>query len=197
MMLDECVGHMTEKVVIPEADQIEITPRRYTKKAPGEFKPFQPQADLVPDMVKAGDGHRFHVTGLTHDERGYPSMNLETQDVLVRRLQDKLKPLSNGRALCETEHLDDAEVVVVSYGITSRVAQRALQHARAQGIRAGKFRIISAWPFPEQRIRELAGRVKAFRRARVESRADGPRGRARGGRAGQGHPGDPRRRKRA
>ena len=162
MMLDECVGHMTEKVVIPAADQIQITPRRYTKKAPGEFKPFQPQADLVPDMVKAGDGHRFHVTGLTHDERGYPSMNLETQDVLVRRLQDKLKPLANGRALCETEHLDDAEVVVVSYGITSRVAQRALQQARAQGIRAGKFRIISAWPFPEQRIRELAGRVKAF-----------------------------------
>jgi 2-oxoglutarate ferredoxin oxidoreductase subunit alpha len=89
-------------------------------------------------------------------------MNLETQDRMVRRLQDKLKPLANGRALCETEHLDDAEVVVVSYGITSRVAQRALQLARAQGIRAGKFRIISAWPFPEQRIAELAGRVKAF-----------------------------------
>jgi 2-oxoglutarate ferredoxin oxidoreductase subunit alpha len=75
---------------------------------------------------------------------------------------DKLKPFSNGRALCETENLEDAEVVVVSYGITSRVAQRALQLARARGVRAGKFRIISAWPFPEQRIRELAGRVKAF-----------------------------------
>jgi 2-oxoglutarate ferredoxin oxidoreductase subunit alpha len=80
----------------------------------------------------------------------------------VRRLQDKLKPLANGRALCETENLEDAEVVVVSYGITSRVAQRAIQMARRQGIRAGKFRIISAWPFPEERIRELAGRVKAF-----------------------------------
>jgi 2-oxoglutarate ferredoxin oxidoreductase subunit alpha len=162
MMLDECVGHMTEKVVIPEPDKIEITPRRYTAKAAGEFKPFEPQADLVPDMVKAGDGYRFHVTGLTHDERGYPSMNLETQDRSIRRLQDKLKPLANGRAICETEHLDDAEVVVVSYGITSRVAQRALQLAREQGVKAGKFRIISAWPFPEQRIRDLAGRVKAF-----------------------------------
>ena len=89
-------------------------------------------------------------------------MNVETQDRLVRRLQDKLKPLANGRALFETENLDDAEVVVVSYGITSRVAQRAIQLARAQGIRAGKFRIISAWPFPDQHIRELAGRVKAF-----------------------------------
>jgi 2-oxoglutarate ferredoxin oxidoreductase subunit alpha len=162
MMLDECVGHMTEKVVIPEPAQIDITPRRFTTKPPSEFLPFQPEADLVPDMVRAGDGYRFHVTGLTHDERGYPSMNLETQDKVVRRLQDKLKPFANGRALCETEALDDADVVVVSYGITSRVAQRAIQMARARGIRAGKFRIISAWPFPEQHIRELAGRVKAF-----------------------------------
>ena len=162
LMLDECVGHMTEKVVIPEAEKIEITPRRFTKLPPEEFHLFEPQADLVPDMVRAGDGYRFHVTGLTHDERGYPSMNVDTQDRSVRRLLKKLEPLSNGRALCETEHLEDAEVVVVSYGITSRVAQRALQLARQQGIRAGKFRIISAWPFPEQRIRDLAGRVKAF-----------------------------------
>lgn len=162
MMLDECVGHMTEKVVIPEASEIDVTPRRFTRQPPGEFRLFEPCQDQVPDMLRAGDGYRFHVTGLTHDERGYPSMNVETQDVQVRRLIDKLKPLSNGRALCETEHLDDAEVVVVSYGITSRVAQRALQMARARGIRAGKFRIISAWPFPEQHIRDLASRVKAF-----------------------------------
>jgi len=162
MMLDECVGHMTEKVVIPEADQIEITPRRFTRQSPEAFRLFEPQADRVPEMVKAGDGYRFHVTGLTHDERGYPSMNVETQDRMIRRMQEKLAPLANGRALCETLYLEDAEVVVVSYGITSRVAQRALQLARQKGIRAGKFRIISAWPFPAQRIAELAGRVKAF-----------------------------------
>ena len=162
MMLDECVGHMTEKVVIPEADQLEITPRRFTKKTPEEFRLFEPGADLVPDMVKAGEGYNFHVTGLTHDERGYPSMTVDTQDKLVKRLQDKLTPFTNGRAIFEAENLEDAEVVVVSYGITSRVAQRAIELARAQGIRAGKFRIISAWPFPEQHIRELAGKVKAF-----------------------------------
>ena len=72
MMLDECVGHMTEKVVIPEAEKIDVTPRRYTKRPPEEFRLFEPQADMVPEMVKAGDGYRFHVTGLTHDERGYP-----------------------------------------------------------------------------------------------------------------------------
>jgi 2-oxoglutarate ferredoxin oxidoreductase subunit alpha len=162
MMLDECVGHMTEKVVIPEADKIAITPRRYTKRTPQEYRPFEPREDLVPDMVRAGEGYRFHITGLTHDERGYPNMSVEVQDRLVRRLQAKLKPLVNGRALCETENLEDADVVVVSYGITARVAQRAIQLARARGIRAGKFRLITAWPFPVERIRELAGRVKAL-----------------------------------
>jgi 2-oxoglutarate ferredoxin oxidoreductase subunit alpha len=113
-------------------------------------------------MAHAGEGYAFHVTGLTHDERGYPAMNVETQDRLVRRLQNKLVPLANGSALVETEGLDDAEVVVVSYGITSRVAQRAIQLARQRGIRTGKFRLISAWPFPEESIREIARHVKAF-----------------------------------
>ena len=162
VMLDECVGHMTEKVIIPEAGRINVTPRRFTKQEPEQFRLFRPMENMAPEMVKAGDGYRFHVTGLTHDERGYPSMNVETQNRMIRRLNDKLQPFSNGRALCETERLEDAEVVVVSYGITSRVAQRALQLARERGIRAGKFRIISAWPFPVNHIRELAARVKAF-----------------------------------
>jgi 2-oxoglutarate ferredoxin oxidoreductase subunit alpha len=162
MMLDECVGHMTEKVVIPDAAQIPVTPRRFTKKAPEDFRLFEPGDSQVPEMVKAGDGYRFHVTGLTHDERGYPSMTVDTQDRLVNRLVDKLAPLAGPRALFEAENLDDAEVVVVSYGIISRVAQRAIQLAREQGVKAGKFRIISAWPFPEAHIRDLAGRVKAF-----------------------------------
>jgi 2-oxoglutarate ferredoxin oxidoreductase subunit alpha len=162
IMMDECVGHMTEKVIIPEPDRIEITPRRYTQLPPEEYRPFEPREDLVPDMARTGEGYRFHVTGLTHDERGYPNMSVETQDRLVRRLLAKLQPLANGRALCETENLEDADVVVVSYGITSRVAQRAIQLARSRGIRAGKFRLITAWPFPAERIRELAGRVKGF-----------------------------------
>jgi len=84
LMLDECVGHMTEKVVIPEADKIRITPRRYTKKAPEEFHLYEPTEDGVPDMARAGEGYRFHVTGLTHDERGYPSMTVETQGRMAR-----------------------------------------------------------------------------------------------------------------
>jgi 2-oxoglutarate ferredoxin oxidoreductase subunit alpha len=162
VMLDECVGHMTEKVVIPPAEQIEVYPRRHTALPPDQYRPYEPGPDQVPDMAHAGEGYRFHVTGLTHDERGYPSMTVEAQDRLVRRLQSKLEGISNGAALFEAEALDDARVVVVSYGITSRVAQRAIQMARARGVRVGKFRLISAWPFPEQRVRELAGTVRAF-----------------------------------
>ena len=162
VMMDECVGHMTEKVVIPPAEEIDIYPRRHTSKPQAEFLPYAPGPDGVPEMAHAGEGYAFHVTGLTHDERGYPAMTVETQDRLVRRLQNKLAPLANGSALVETEALEDAEVVVVSYGITSRVAQRAIQMARARGVRTGKFRLISAWPFPEERIREIAKYVKAF-----------------------------------
>jgi 2-oxoglutarate ferredoxin oxidoreductase subunit alpha len=162
VMMDECVGHMTEKVVIPPAGEIEIYPRRHTRKPPEDFRPYEPCPDLVPEMAHAGEGYAFHVTGLTHDERGYPAMTVETQDRLVRRLQEKFAPLGNGGALFEAEGLDDAEVVVVSYGITSRVAQRAIQLARQQGVRTGKFRLISAWPFPEQHIRDLSRYVKAF-----------------------------------
>jgi 2-oxoglutarate ferredoxin oxidoreductase subunit alpha len=162
VMMDECVGHMTEKVVIPPAENIEIYPRRHTSQPPADYKPYQPMADLVPEMAHAGEGYRFHVTGLTHDERGYPNMNVETQDRLVRRLVAKSAKVANEEALFETENLEDAEVVLVSYGITSRVAEKALQMARARGIRAGKFRLITAWPFPEEPLRALTVGAKAF-----------------------------------
>jgi 2-oxoglutarate ferredoxin oxidoreductase subunit alpha len=162
IMTDETVGHMHEKVTIPSAEQIGVVPRNWYQGPKSDFRPYKFTGKEASPMVKAGDGYRFHVTGLTHDERGYPSMTVDTQDRSLRRLQDKLKPLAGERALYETEDLDGAEVVVVSYGITSRVAQRAIGMARERGVRAGKFRLISAWPFPTPLIRELAGKVKAF-----------------------------------
>ncbi len=159
VMMDEVVGHMTEKVVIPPANRIEITPRRLTHGPPEEYKTYRPDDDMVPPMAHAGMGYSFHVTGLTHDERGYPLMNAETQDRLVRRLQKKLE---NVPRLAEAEGLDGAEAVVVSYGITSRVAQRAIDLARGKGLKVGKYRMITAWPFPDKEIRELAAKVKAL-----------------------------------
>jgi 2-oxoglutarate ferredoxin oxidoreductase subunit alpha len=163
VMLDEVVGHMTEKVVIPEAAKIKVRERRYTKKAPGDFKLFEASnGSLVPDMVKAGDGYQVHVTGLTHDERGYPAMNVPTHEKMQLRLNDKIVKNADQIVRFEAKDLEGAEVVVVSYGITSRVAEKAMQLARAKGVKVGSFRIITAWPFPEKQIAELSRKVKAF-----------------------------------
>jgi 2-oxoglutarate/2-oxoacid ferredoxin oxidoreductase subunit alpha len=161
-MMDEVVGHMTEKVVIPAADQIEVTPRKHTRKSMSDYLPYESNGDLVPEMAHAGEGYKFHVTGLTHDERGYPNMTAPAQDKLVRRLQNKVREGADRIAIYEAEDLEHADVVVVSYGITSRVAQRAIELVRAQGLHVGKFRMISIWPFPEKQIRELAQKVKAL-----------------------------------
>ena len=162
VMTDECVGHMTEKVVIPKADEIEIYPRRYTKLPPGEYLPFKSGEDLVPEMVKAGDGYKIHITGLTHDEKGYPVMSWEAQEKLVRRLVEKIRLHADEIVHTEEIDIEDAEVVVLSYGISSRVAIPAIQKARKEGIKVGQLRLIIVWPFPEKKIRELAKRVKAF-----------------------------------
>ncbi|MFH1842923.1 MAG: 2-oxoacid:acceptor oxidoreductase subunit alpha [bacterium] len=163
VMLDECIGHMTEKVVIPEADQIDVTPRRMTDKPVGEFLPYECGEDMIPlGMAHAGDGHRYHITGLTHDERGYPDMSAKTQDVLVRRLCDKIRKNAEDIIMLEQDNLDDADVVVLSYGITSRVSQLAINEARKKGLKVGRIRLLTVWPFPERFIRELAAKVKAF-----------------------------------
>lgn len=162
-MMDECVGHMTEKVIIPPAEDIDLIPRRYTDKKPEEYLPYEYEEDLVPQMVKAGDGYRFHITGLTHDEKGYPVMNWQTQEKCVSRLIDKIINNSDDIIITEEENIKDAEVIVLSYGITSRVALRAIQIAEEKGMnKIGKIRLITIWPFPEKRIRELASKVKAI-----------------------------------
>jgi 2-oxoglutarate/2-oxoacid ferredoxin oxidoreductase subunit alpha len=161
-MMDEVVGHMTEKVVIPPADQIDVVPRKHTKKSPADYLAYGTNGDLVPEMAHAGEGYRFHVTGLTHDEKGYPNMTPAVQDKLVRRLQNKIRNAVDDICLFEEEQLEGADVVVISYGITSRVAQRAIGAARERGLKVGKLRLITAWPFPDKKIVDLAAKVKAF-----------------------------------
>lgn len=162
LMLDECVGHMTEKVVIPAAEDIEITPRRITQKKPGEFRLFEPGEDGVPDMVHAGDGYNIHVTGLTHNEIGYADLTVARQDKLVRRLVEKITNARDEICEFEADGIEDADVVVVSFGITSRIARRAVQLAREKGLKVGTFRLVTIWPFPENQIRQLASKAKAL-----------------------------------
>ncbi len=162
LMMDECVGHMTEKVVIPKPEGIDIVERRWYKGEKEKYLPYKPGEDLVPPMVKAGDGYHFHITGLTHDERGYPVMNWQCQEKLVRRLIDKIEKNANEIIRVEEDGVDGADVVIISYGISSRVAYKAIQEARKNGIKVGFLRLITIWPFPEKRIFDLAGKVKAL-----------------------------------
>jgi len=162
LMMDECVGHMTERVVIPRSDQIEIYPRRYYEGAKEEYMPYAVNGGMVPRMVKAGDGYRIHVTGLTHDERGYPSMTVSAQEKLVRRLVEKIRLNADAIVEYKEDQTDDADVMVVTYGITSRVAIPAIEQARKEGLKVGHLRLVVVWPFPEKRIRALASSVKAF-----------------------------------
>ncbi len=162
VMADESVGHMSERVVIPPADRIPLVPRRKPTVPPEKYKPYEPDEDLVPPMANAGEGYRFHVTGLTHDERGYPVMTAEAQGKLVKRLLGKID-LNRDRIIeIEEDGVRNAEVIVCSYGISARVAKLAVNEAREGGIKVGMLRLITVWPFPEKRIRELARRIKAF-----------------------------------
>jgi 2-oxoglutarate ferredoxin oxidoreductase subunit alpha len=161
-LMDECVGHMTEKVVIPPADEIDIVPRTLTDKPPGEYRPYRRDGTAAPEFARAGDGYRFHATGLTHDERGYPMMSPEWQEKNVGHLVNKIRHNAKQIARFEEFETDGAEVVVLAYGITARVARMGIEMAREQGIKVGFIRPIVIWPFPEWRIRELAPRVGAF-----------------------------------
>jgi 2-oxoglutarate ferredoxin oxidoreductase subunit alpha len=161
-MMDECVGHMTEKVVIRPADEIEIVPRKLTAQPPGQYLPYRVDGRDVPEFARAGDGYRFHTTGLTHDERGYPVMSADCQEVCVGRLVDKIRNNADKIVRFDEEDTDGADVVLVTYGITARVARMGIDLARAKGVKVGVIRLIVVWPFPEKRIREVAGKIKAF-----------------------------------
>lgn len=162
LMADEVVGHMSEKVSMPYVAPETLVQRRRPKVPPEEYQPYQPDGDLVPPMAIAGGGYHFHVTGLTHDERGYPIMTAEAQARLVRRLSDKIRVNRDDIVDFEETQLDDAEIIVCAYGITARIARFAVRMAREEGIRAGMLRLITIWPFAERRVRELSTQAKAF-----------------------------------
>jgi 2-oxoglutarate ferredoxin oxidoreductase subunit alpha len=164
MMSDEVIGHMIERVVIPPEDQIPHWECKRPRHPPnGKFDPFLAEdADLVPPIAYAGEGYRMHFTGLTHDEHGYPDMSAETHQRLVTRLVEKIR--RNAGQIIQTDgyYLDDARIVVIAYGCTARSARRAVFAARQKGIPVGLLRLVSLWPFPEQIVRELAGRADTF-----------------------------------
>jgi 2-oxoglutarate ferredoxin oxidoreductase subunit alpha len=161
VLADEVVGHMRERLVVPPASEIVRHERRKPKVPPnGEFLPFKPEEDLVPPMACAGEGYNVHVTGLTHDERGYPVINAVAQRQLVSRLLDKIRNNADRIVRYEEWQTEDAEVLVVAYGSVARSAREAVRMARADGLRAGLLRPITVWPFPASPVKRLAQQVK-------------------------------------
>lgn len=166
ILMDEIVGHMTERVVIPAAEELNNVPRKGPSHPPGEkrFLSYAADDDLVPPIAHAGEGYKVHMTGLTHDERGYPAMNAETHDVLVNRLVDKVRLNASKIEMFDEFEVDDADTVVIAFGCTARSARRAVREARKEGLKCGLLRLITVWPFPEGRIRRMIelGKVKRF-----------------------------------
>ena len=161
-MMDECVGHMTEKVIIPDASEIDVVERKYTDLPPAEYKPYKPDANLVPPMCEIGAGYNIHTTGLTHDENGYPVMSEQTQAELIPRLINKINQNADDIIIVKETNIEEADVVLISYGISSRVAHGARRIARDKGLKVGHLRLITVWPFPEKRIQEIAKNIKGF-----------------------------------
>ena len=169
VMTDAEVGHMTERVIIPPPEELELVERPLVRKGDVEPDHFRIYRDLksgndgdVSPMAIAGEGYRFHVTGLTHDERGYPAMNAEASEWNIKRLVKKIRLHRDEIIQVEERHLEDAEIVVVSYGISARTSLWPIEQAQNEGIRIGYLRLITVWPFPEERIRTLAKNIRAF-----------------------------------
>lgn len=162
VMCDAEVGHLTEKLVIPPSGEIEVWNRKRPRKPPAEFRLYEPEEDLIPPMPIAGEGYRLFCESLTHDERGYPATVAQAQHDLVWRLSEKIRRHRFEIYDYEERDLERPEVVVLSYGISARIAMHAVTLARSRGMRVGFFRLKTAWPFPEERVRAISARIRGF-----------------------------------
>jgi 2-oxoglutarate ferredoxin oxidoreductase subunit alpha len=160
VMADEVIGHMREKIVIPEPGSYELVDRKKPTVCPDDFVPYRADDDDVPPMPAFGDGYRWHLTGLTSNEWGFPTNNAPEIDDKANRIIRKVERFRDEIVEYKTEGLEDAEVVVFSFGSVSRSALRAIRVLRNEGVKVGHFRPITIWPFPEKEICELSKRVK-------------------------------------
>jgi 2-oxoglutarate ferredoxin oxidoreductase subunit alpha len=162
VMADEVVGHTLERVTIPPAEEIEVLNRKKPTESPETYLPYKTDSSFIPVLPDAGDGYRIHVTGLTHDERGYPGMDAKTQETMMTRLIQKVRKNKDQILDYEDHFLDGAEIVIVTYGSSVRPALRAMRGLREDGINVGLLKLNTVWPFAEDLIRKLAKKVEAF-----------------------------------
>ena len=161
LLMDEVIGHMREKIEIPDADEIEIYNRKKPSVKPEEYLPYKmKEGDIVPEMASFGEGYRFHVTGLVHSETGFPTSNPKLSEELVNRLVNKIEDNVDDIVEYEEYMLDDAEEVIIAYGSTARSAKSAVDALREEGIKIGLFRPITIWPVAQKQIEAIAKKVK-------------------------------------
>jgi len=160
VLSDETIGHMREKVVLPDPKSVKIVNRK-TPDSPAGYVPYKADQDGgVPLMAPFGKGYRWHVTGLSHDETGFPTNKGEIAGDLIRRLMRKVEKAEPVIRDYATESADDCDVLVVAFGSSAMSATSAVRQARAKGVKAGLFRPKTIWPFPEEPLRELAAKAK-------------------------------------
>ena len=163
LLTDEIVGHLRENVTLPTAAELDIYPRRLPQKTRAEgYQPYAVGEDLVPDVARFGDGYRIHVTGLLHDETGFPSGSPVVTEQLIHRLHEKINRVGEEIIHTEEAFMEDAEYAVVSYGGTARTAYEAVRAARANGIKVGFLRLKTIWPFADAAVGRLANRVRSI-----------------------------------
>jgi 2-oxoglutarate ferredoxin oxidoreductase subunit alpha len=159
VLYDEAIGHLVDTVDVPDPDSIEIHDRKWASGPAEGYLPYAADEDGVPPMPLPGDGYRTHTTGLTHLETGFPTQVPSEVNRVISRLLDKIELNRDAIEQYALTHCDDAEILVVAFGITARASERAVNIARESGIKVGLMRPVTLWPFPERKLRELAGRV--------------------------------------
>ena len=163
ILMDEIVGHLREKVNLPKAEDIEIYPRRKPQCSRAEgYQPYRADKDLVPNVADFGTGYRIHVTGLIHDETGFPSGSPKVTEESIRRLHEKISNVQEEITHYDEFFMDDAEYAVVAYGGTARTAYAGVKAAREKGIKVGMIRLMTIWPFADKVIRKTAEKVKGI-----------------------------------
>ncbi len=160
LLMDEVVGHLREKIEIPEAGELEIVPRKLPKVAPSEYKAYEFTEDLVPPMANFGSGYRYNITGLVHDETGFPTNSTKEAAKLIDRLMAKINNNLDDILIYEEGFAQEAETLFIAFGGIVRSVKEAVAILREQGHNVGYFAPKTVWPFPEQRLQEISKNKK-------------------------------------
>ncbi|MCL6635996.1 MAG: 2-oxoacid:acceptor oxidoreductase subunit alpha, partial [Peptococcaceae bacterium] len=162
LLADEVIGHLREPVALPVPGAPPPVGRKNPPAGLKNYLPYRAGDDGVPLPADFGTGYRYHVTGLVHDESGAPTGDPQAAEALIKRLHRKIYGHLDDISLVEEWRTDDAEVIVLAYGAVARPARQAVKSARAGGIRAGLFRPVTLWPFPEKKVAAAAAKARAI-----------------------------------